>query len=93
MSIEDEATALRRQMGGLLADQVSTLRPAQKRLLAQFVCRYNYLEAIQALYVNPDEMERCMIETGHRQCALCEQWFANEVMRGKFCEACEQEVT
>lgn len=84
MTIKTEAAALTRALGHGehgLADMVHELSPAQKERVAEFVRKYEFLPAAQALYVNPAELEQLLLDTGHVQCAECEEWFpADEVL-------------
>lgn len=93
VTIKAEAKKLEHALGGDLADRVAELRPAQKRHIAAFVLKHSFITAAQALYINPDELERCMRDTGHAQCEVCEAWFANESLESSMCGTCVEEMS
>lgn len=93
MTIKAEAKKLEHDLGGDLADRVAELRPAQKQHIASFVKKHGFLESMQALYVNPAELEQCMLDCGYAQCGVCDEWFKpDEEMTGLFCLDCAKEA-
>ena len=92
MNLQDEARALSRQLGGELADRVSTLKSAQKQLISELVLKYGFLESIQALYINPQEAQDCLIVTGHGCCPMCGDWFKLAALDQEgYCSGCAEE--
>lgn len=90
MSVKIEATRLLHNLGGGdLMGRTHLLRPAQRKIIAEFVHRHGMLPSAQALWVDIDELERCLDEAGFRQCEVCEQVFE---MTESTCESCREEV-
>lgn len=75
-----------------LADYVSTLRPGQKKRIAGFVLKHGFHQSCQALYVNPAELEQCMVDSGHGQCEVCEDWFLSTELINSMCAGCTEEM-
>lgn len=78
-----------------LADYTSTLKQGQKIRVAGFVRQHGYQQAMQALYVNPAELEQLMLDTGHARCEVCEEWFLTAEVVNSMCTgsgSCTEEM-